>query len=155
MVERSAKTCVAVNAAVALLRDKWTILCLGALSKADGPLRYNALEHAVGGISQRMLTLTLKTLEENGLVRRTVFPTVPPRVDYELTPVGPHAAEAAEGAPRLVAREPRGDGRGPPRLLAAGAIGVAELRSRGRSASVATTSHAARRSPPRRGVCLL
>jgi len=88
MEQRSAKNCVAVNAAVTLFRDKWTILCLGALSKADGPLRYNTLQRAVGGISQRMLTLTLKTLEENGLVKRTAFPTVPPRVDYELTPVG-------------------------------------------------------------------
>jgi DNA-binding HxlR family transcriptional regulator len=88
MEEGSTKTCVAVNVAVALLRDKWTILCLGALTKAEGPLRYNAIQRAVGGISQRMLTLTLKTLEENGLVKRTVFPTVPPRVDYELTAVG-------------------------------------------------------------------
>ncbi len=84
---RPTKTCVAVNAAVALLGDKWTLLCLGALANADGPLRYSAVQRAVGGISQRMLTLTLKTLEENGLVKRTAFPTVPPRVD-ELTPVG-------------------------------------------------------------------
>jgi DNA-binding HxlR family transcriptional regulator len=88
MEEGSTKTCAAVNVAVALLRDKWTILCLGALTKAEGPLRYNAIQRAVGGISQRMLTLTLKTLEENGLVKRTAFPTVPPRVDYELTAVG-------------------------------------------------------------------
>ena len=77
-----------MNAAVALFRDKWSLLCLGALSKADGPLRYNEVQRAVFGISQRMLTLTLKTLEQNGLVKRTVFSTVPPRVDYELTPVG-------------------------------------------------------------------
>jgi len=80
--------CLAVNEAVALFRDKWTLLCLGALSKADGPLRYHALQAAVGGISQRMLTLTLKNLERNGLVTRTLFASVPPRVDYALTPIG-------------------------------------------------------------------
>ena len=81
------KSCVAVNEAVALFRDKWTVLVMGALSK-EKSLRYNELQREVAGISQRMLTLTLKTLEENGLVKRTIFPTVPPRVDYELTPVG-------------------------------------------------------------------
>lgn len=79
--------CVAANDAIALIRDKWTILTLGALRHA-GPLRYGELQRAVAGISQRMLTLTLKSLEENGLVTRTVFSTVPPRVDYELTPLG-------------------------------------------------------------------
>ncbi len=81
------KTCVGVNEAVALFRDKWTLLVLGALRREES-LRYNELQRAVGGISQRMLTLTLKTLEQNGLVKRTVFPTVPPRVDYQLTPMG-------------------------------------------------------------------
>jgi DNA-binding HxlR family transcriptional regulator len=87
MEERGEKRCVAVNEAVALLRDKWTLLVLGALRK-NRTLRYNELQRVVVGISQRMLTLTLKTLEQNGLVTRTVFPTVPPRVDYELTPMG-------------------------------------------------------------------
>ena len=81
------KRCVAVNEAVALIRDKWTVLVLGALAKAPS-LRYNELQRTVVGISQRMLTLTLKTLEANGLVKRTIFATVPPRVDYELTPLG-------------------------------------------------------------------
>lgn len=87
MQEAGTKQCVAVNETVALLRDKWTILVLGALSHVES-LRYNELQRAVSGISQRMLTLTLKTLVENGLVERTVVATIPPRVDYELTPLG-------------------------------------------------------------------
>jgi DNA-binding HxlR family transcriptional regulator len=79
--------CLAVNDVVTLLREKWTILIMGALSR-NKSLRYNELQRAVVGISQRMLTLSLKTLEENGLVKRTIFATVPPRVDYELTDVG-------------------------------------------------------------------
>jgi len=66
--------------------DKWTILVVGALSK--GPLRYNEIQRRVSGISQRMLTLTLKRLELDGIVTRTLFPSVPPRVDYELTGLG-------------------------------------------------------------------
>ena len=54
----------------------------------DGPKRFNELKRMVGGISQRMLTLTLRGLERDGLVTRTVFPTIPPRVDYELTDLG-------------------------------------------------------------------
>jgi DNA-binding HxlR family transcriptional regulator len=79
--------CAAVDQVVGLLGEKWTLLVLGALTKQP-TLRYNDLEHAVRGISQRMLTLKLKKLEENGLVKRTTFPTVPPRVDYELTSLG-------------------------------------------------------------------
>lgn len=79
--------CAAVDQLVALLGEKWTLLVLGALTK-EPTLRYNDLQRAVRGISQRMLTLRLKKLEENGLVKRTVFATVPPRVDYELTPLG-------------------------------------------------------------------
>jgi len=54
----------------------------------DGPKRFNEIKRMVAGISQRMLTLTLRGLERDGLVTRTVFPTVPPRVDYELTDLG-------------------------------------------------------------------
>lgn len=79
--------CGAVDQLVTLLGEKWTLLVLGALTKAQ-TLRYNDLQRAVRGISQRMLTLRLKKLEENGLVKRTIFPTVPPRVEYELTPLG-------------------------------------------------------------------
>jgi DNA-binding HxlR family transcriptional regulator len=55
---------------------------------ADGPRRFNELKRMIGGISQRMLTLTLRGLKRDGLVTRTVFPTIPPRVDYELTALG-------------------------------------------------------------------
>jgi len=87
MEEHGQTQCVAASEALALIRDKWTILVLGALRRSPS-LRYNELTRAVTGISQRMLTLTLKRLEENGLVKRTIFATVPPRVDYELTPMG-------------------------------------------------------------------
>jgi DNA-binding HxlR family transcriptional regulator len=66
--------------------DKWTVLVVGKLG--GGPLRFNELRTAVGGISQKMLTTTLRGLERDGFVTRTVFPTIPPRVDYELTDLG-------------------------------------------------------------------
>ena len=66
--------------------DKWTVLVVGKLGK--GPLRFNELRTAIGGISQKMLTTTLRGLERDGFVTRTVFPTIPPRVDYELTDLG-------------------------------------------------------------------
>jgi DNA-binding HxlR family transcriptional regulator len=55
---------------------------------SDGPKRFNELKRMINGISQRMLTLTLRGLERDGLVTRTIFPTIPPRVDYELTDLG-------------------------------------------------------------------
>ena len=66
--------------------DKWTVLVVGTLG--DGPKRFNELRRALGSISQRMLTLTLRALERDGLVTRTVHPVVPPRVDYALTALG-------------------------------------------------------------------
>ena len=66
--------------------DKWTVLVVMLLG--DGPKRFNELKRLVGGITQRMLTLTLRGLERDGLVTRTQFPTIPPRVEYELTPLG-------------------------------------------------------------------
>jgi DNA-binding HxlR family transcriptional regulator len=66
--------------------DKWSVLVVMLL--ADGPRRFSELRRAVDGISQRMLTLTLRQLERDGLVSRTVHATVPPRVDYALTEVG-------------------------------------------------------------------
>src|SRR5579872_7486643 len=78
--------CRAVNTVLARVGDKWSVLIVALLG--DGPKRFNEIKRMVGGISQRMLTLTLRGLERDGLVTRTVFPTVPPRVDYELTELG-------------------------------------------------------------------
>lgn len=66
--------------------DKWSLLVVRNLG--PGPLRFGALMGAVAGISQRMLTVTLRSLERDGLVSRTVFPEIPPRVEYALTPLG-------------------------------------------------------------------
>src|SRR6266699_6792849 len=68
------------------IADKWSLLVICVL--ADGTKRFSVLRREIDGISQRMLTLTLRQLEREGLVTRTVFPVVPPRVDYELTPLG-------------------------------------------------------------------
>jgi DNA-binding HxlR family transcriptional regulator len=78
--------CRAVSEVLARVGDKWTVLVVTVLG--DGPKRFNELRRALGSISQRMLTLTLRGLQRDGLVTRTVFPTVPPRVDYELTKLG-------------------------------------------------------------------
>ena len=78
--------CRSVSEVLARVGDKWTVLVVTVLG--EGPKRFNELRRALGSISQRMLTLTLRCLERDGLVTRTVFPTVPPRVDYELTQLG-------------------------------------------------------------------
>ena len=78
--------CRAVSEVLSRVGDKWTVLVVSTLG--DGPKRFNELRRALGSISQRMLTLTVRGLERDGLVIRTVFPTNPPRVDYELTDLG-------------------------------------------------------------------
>jgi DNA-binding HxlR family transcriptional regulator len=78
--------CRAVNTVLARIGDKWSVLVVMLLG--DGSRRFSEIKRAVGGISQRMLTLTLRGLERDGLVTRTVFATVPPRVDYALTDLG-------------------------------------------------------------------
>jgi DNA-binding HxlR family transcriptional regulator len=78
--------CRAIGDVLARVGDKWSVLVVTRLG--DGPVRFNELKRSIGGISQRMLTLTLRGLERDGLVTRTVLPTVPPRVDYALTPLG-------------------------------------------------------------------
>ena len=81
-----AEDCRAVSEVLARVGDKWTVLVVSVLG--DGPKRFNELRRALGSISQRMLTLTLRGLERDGLVTRTVTPTIPPRVDYALTRPG-------------------------------------------------------------------
>ena len=78
--------CRAVSDVLSRIGDKWSVLVVTRLG--GGPLRFNQLRRAIGGISQRMLTLTLRGLERDGLITRTAFPTIPPRVDYALTPLG-------------------------------------------------------------------
>jgi len=85
-IDTSNDDCRAVAETLDRIGDKWTVLVVGALEQ--GPLRYNEIRRAIDGISQRMLTLTLKGLERDGLINRTMYPTIPPRVDYELTELG-------------------------------------------------------------------
>jgi DNA-binding HxlR family transcriptional regulator len=78
--------CQTISALLQRIGDKWTSLVVAAL--ANGPKRFNELRREIPAVSQRMLTLTLRNLERDGLVSRTVTPTIPPRVDYELTELG-------------------------------------------------------------------
>ena len=78
--------CRAISDVLARIGDKWSVLVVTRLG--DGSMRFSELRRSIGGISQRMLTLTLRGLERDGLVTRTIFPTIPPRVDYALTPLG-------------------------------------------------------------------
>lgn len=83
--------CRMVASVLARIGDKWSVFVIMML--IDGPRRFNELKRMINGISQRMLTLTLRGLERDGLVTRTIFPTIPPRVDYELTDLGRGLAE--------------------------------------------------------------
>lgn len=82
----SHSSCLAVREVLNRVGDKWSVLIVQLL--ADGPKRFSELRRMIEGISQRMLTLTLKGLERDGLVTRTVYPTIPPRVEYQLTDLG-------------------------------------------------------------------
>jgi DNA-binding HxlR family transcriptional regulator len=85
-IDRHSPTCLAVRDVLNRVGDKWSVLVVGLLG--DGSKRFSELRRAIEGISQRMLTLTLRGLERDGLVTRTIYPTIPPRVDYELTATG-------------------------------------------------------------------
>jgi DNA-binding HxlR family transcriptional regulator len=87
--------CRAVSEVLSRVGDKWTVLVVTTLG--EGPKRFNELRKSLGSISQRMLTLTLRALERDGLVTRTVFPTIPPRVDYELTRLGRSLLDPVSG----------------------------------------------------------
>jgi DNA-binding HxlR family transcriptional regulator len=78
--------CPKVSQVLARIGEKWSVLIIIML--AEKTRRFSELKRAIGGVSQRMLTMSLRGLERDGLVKRTVFPVVPPRVEYELTPLG-------------------------------------------------------------------
>jgi DNA-binding HxlR family transcriptional regulator len=112
--------CRGVASILARVGDKWSVFVIMLLG--EGPRRFNELKRMVGGISQRMLTLTLRGLERDGLVTRTVFPTIPPRVDYELTDLGRGLSKPVEALGRwamdhqteIQAARTRFDGRNEP-----------------------------------------
>ncbi|MCP3103675.1 helix-turn-helix transcriptional regulator [Myxococcus sp. K15C18031901] len=86
MTTRFDSDCVATREILSLVGDKWSVLVI--VNLGQGTMRFSDLKRTIEGISQRMLTLTLRGLECDGLVSRTVTPTVPLRVDYALTPLG-------------------------------------------------------------------
>ena len=80
------RICSTVNQLLARVGDKWSLLVIRSLG--GGPHRFNALKREIGDISQKMLSATLRNLERDGFVTRTVTPVVPPQVEYALTPLG-------------------------------------------------------------------
>ncbi|WP_409490602.1 winged helix-turn-helix transcriptional regulator [Amycolatopsis sp. cmx-11-12] len=73
---------------IEVLANKWALYVLGAIRRYERPMRFSELRRLLDGITQKMLTQTLRSLERDGLIRRDVYPTVPPRVEYGLTPLG-------------------------------------------------------------------
>jgi len=94
----SHESCIAVREVLDRVGDKWSVLIVGTLGAR--PLRFGELRRSIEGISQRMLTLTLRALERDGLVTRTVHPTVPPSVEYALTPLGQTLLASVDGLAR-------------------------------------------------------
>jgi DNA-binding HxlR family transcriptional regulator len=92
--DHTSPECQAVNGVLARVGDKWSVLIIVLLGQ--GTLRFNEIKRLVAGISQRMLTLTLRGLERDGLVTRTIYPTIPPRVEYALTDLGRSLWQAVE-----------------------------------------------------------
>jgi DNA-binding HxlR family transcriptional regulator len=86
LAQEGEANCKALAQILDRIGDKWTIMVVGVLS--HGPMRFNALQREIPGLSHRMLTMTLRGLERDGLVKRTAYATIPPRVEYELTAVG-------------------------------------------------------------------
>ena len=87
--------CMMIREVLSLVGDKWSVQVVAMLGR--GPMRFSELRRSVDGISQRMLTLTLRGLERDGLITRLVTPTIPPRVDYELTKLGRTLLEPVSG----------------------------------------------------------
>ncbi|MDF2799333.1 MAG: helix-turn-helix transcriptional regulator [Devosia sp.] len=79
--------CTAMSDVLNRIGDKWSVMVVGILARHD-TIRFNELKRSINGVSQRMLTLTLRNLERDGLVTRTIYPEVPPRVEYGLTALG-------------------------------------------------------------------
>ena len=87
--------CAAVRRLLDRIGDKWSLYIVGTLQ--EGPMRFNEIRRSVEGLSQRMLTLNLRGLERDGLVTRTVYPTKPPSVEYQLTSLGRTLLEPVNG----------------------------------------------------------
>jgi DNA-binding HxlR family transcriptional regulator len=108
--------CRRISEILSRVGDKWTVLVIVQLR--EGPLRFSEIKRRLGSISQKMLTATLRALERDGFLTRTVFPSVPPRVDYELTtlgrdllkPVAAMASWASENADAIDRARARYDG---------------------------------------------
>ena len=86
MKDPMSPVCRTISTLLSRIGDKWTVLVVSTL--AGGSKRFNELRREIPSVSQRMLTLTLRNLERDGLVSRTVTPSIPPRVDYALTDLG-------------------------------------------------------------------
>lgn len=93
LLAHTAEQCLRVSDVLARVGDKWSILVIAALG--ERPHRFNELKRVIDGVSQRMLTLTVRGLERDGFITRTVTPSIPPRVDYALTDLGRSVLEAA------------------------------------------------------------
>jgi DNA-binding HxlR family transcriptional regulator len=93
-ISRHTPECSKISQVLARLGDKWSVLVIMLLR--DRSRRFSELKRGIDGISQRMLTLTLRNLERDGLVKRIVTPTIPPRVDYELTAMGASLVEQVQ-----------------------------------------------------------
>lgn len=120
-----ASNCAAMSDILNRVGDKWSVMTVGCLR--DGPVRFNEIRRKIDGISQRMLTRTLRNLERDGLVTRTIYPEIPPRVEYALTPLGQTLLPAISGLwdwavahheDIVVAREAYDDRDGEPRVAA-------------------------------------
>ena len=105
-VGMSLDDCVVIREVLSRVGDRWSVFVVCLLR--EGPKRFSELRRANIGISQRMLTLTLRGLERDGLVTRTMFPTIPPRVDYELTDLGRGLTQTPSSHPRPPAALPDG-----------------------------------------------
>ena len=94
VVDAAKTDCASVRELLSRIGDKWTVLVVRLLR--HGPRRFSELKREIDGVSQRMLTLTLRGLERDGILTRRVYPTTPPRVDYELTSLGHSLREPVE-----------------------------------------------------------